>query len=202
MYYSSNYGLFEYDYLPIIKRYIVFYKGLDNAVIYEIKDAKEFYNYVMCLVEDPSLPYSIKFGYFIKCKGLKGKNTVRVSKKFFIRFFSMQNCQIWHEDYIQRRYYDQFQEAEYSTLSESSINESMMSLDPLEILIKNELDEEIKKECETKLSTDEMVRIYKYLYENKNFSKISEEKGLTRQAVSISIHKALDKLDKNIFKNF
>lgn len=197
-----NYGLFEYDYQPIIRRYVTFYKGLDKKVTYEIKDAKDFYNYVMCLVEDPSLPYTIRLEYFVKCKRLKGKNVVKVSKEYFVNFFKIQNYQIWHEDYITRRYYDQFQDVEYSTLSESCINETIMSSDPLEILIRNELVDEIKKECETKLSTDEMKRIYKHLYENKNFTEISKEENLTRQAVSISVHKALRKLKENLQKNF
>lgn len=199
---NLSYGLFEYDYLPIIRKYVIFYKGLDEKVAYEIEDPKEFYNYVMCLVEDPSLPYTIRIEYFIKCKGLKGKNVVRVSKDYFINFFRMQNYNIWHEDYITRRYYDQFQQVEYATLSESNINEDMLSLDPLEILIRNEFNNELQKECEIKLSTDEMIRIYKYLYENKNISQIAREFGIKRQSVQESIHNGLSKLKKNFFENF
>lgn len=199
---NLSYGLFDYDYLPIVRKYVIFYKGLDEKVAYEIKDQKEFYNYVMCLAEDPSLPYTIRFEYFIKCKGLKGKNVVRVSKNYFIKFFKAINYQIWHEDYIIRKYYDQFKEVEYSTLSESRINESMMSLDPLDILIKKEFDEEIKKEYKTKLSTEEMIRIYKYLYENKNISEIARESGVKRQTMQESIYNGLSKLKEKILKFF
>ena len=199
---NLSYGLFEYDYLPIIRKYVIFYKGLDEKVAYEIEAPKEFYNYVMCLVEDPSLPYTIKIEYFINCKGLKGKNVVRVPKENFIDFFKTQNYQIWHDDYILRRYYDQFVDVDQIIVPNPTPNETMMTLDPLEILIKNELNTEIKKVCKSKLSTDEMRRIYKYLYENKNFTEISEEENLTRQAISISVHKALKKLKENLSENF
>ena len=199
---NLSYGLFDYDYLPIIRKYVIFHKGLDEKVAYEIKDPKEFYNYVMCLAEDPSLPYTIRFEYFIKCKELKGKNVARVSKEYFIDFFKTQNYRIWHDDYILRRYYDQFVDVDQIIVQNPTPNETIMTLDPLEILVKNELNSEIKKVCKSKLSTDEIRRIYKYLYENKNFTEISEEENLTRQAVSISVNKALKKLKENLSKNF
>ena len=190
--------LYQYDYLPMIKRYIVLYKNLDEKVAYEIKSPKEFYNYVMCLIEDPSLPYLPKIEYFIKCKGLKGKNVIPVSKENYIDFFKMQKYQAKHEAYIRRKYYTKFLDNEFTTLSEAAMEENMLSLDPLEILIKNEYDSELREKCQSKLSTTEMVRIYKYLYENKNFTEIAREENRSRTAISLSVSNALKKLKKMI----
>ena len=193
----NNYGLYEYDYVPVIKKYIVFYKGLDETVLYEITNDKEFANYIECLIADPMLPYTFRFEYYIKCKDLEGNNIVQVSKEFFADFFKWQNKELWHEDYINRRYFEQLKSFEDAEEDNSMSSSYKKSLDPLEILITKERNKDLDLAYKTKLSTVEQARIYKFLCKNKNFSEIAREENVAKQSVYESIHNALQ-----IYKKF
>ncbi len=133
--------------------------------------------------------------YIVEFKDIKNIiHRVEVSEKVYEAFdkFELEDISQIHKirKYIERN------EVYEETLFHKSINASISVEDEVESkLLSDDLKEAIKL-----LNDIQKRRLIKYYFEDKSLEEIALEEGTSHQAISKSIHRAIEEIQKNLKK--
>lgn len=133
--------------------------------------------------------------YIVEFKDIKNIiHRVEVSEKVYEAFdkFELEDISQIHKirKYIERN------EVYEETLFHKSINASISVEDEVESKL---LSEDLKKAIKL-LNDIQKRRLIKYYFEDKSLEEIALEEGTSHQAISKSIHRAIEEIQKNLKK--